>query len=198
MSGDQTANLIYLLLLLMLVGSSLTLRRLPLARVLKIAAIWIAIFGILFVAIAFFDDLRTGAKRLMLAVDPEAGMVAGETLRIPMSADGHFWIRGSVNGVEARFLIDSGATTTALSNDVARSAGVPLDESGFGAAIQTASGMVMARRVRIDHLKVGPIARNDFAAISAPEFGDMNVLGMNFLSSLSGWGVEGRTLVLTP
>jgi aspartyl protease family protein len=56
----------------------------------------------------------------------------------------------------------------------------------------------MARRVRIDHLKVGPITRNDFAAISAPEFGDMNVLGMNFLSSLSGWGVEGRTLVLTP
>jgi aspartyl protease family protein len=115
-----------------------------------------------------------------------------------MSADGHFWIRGSVNGVEARFLIDSGATTTALSNDVARSAGVPLDESGFGAMIQTASGTVMARRVRIDHLKVGPITRNDFAAISAPEFGDMNVLGMNFLSSLSGWGVEGRTLVLTP
>jgi aspartyl protease family protein len=198
MSGDQTANLIYLLLILMFVASSLTLRRLPLRSVVKMAAIWIAIFGILFIAIVFYDDLRLGAKRLMHAADPEAGVVAGETLRIPMSADGHFWIRGSVNGVEARFLIDSGATTTALSNDVARSAGVPLDESGFGAMIQTASGTVMARRVRIDHLKVGPITRNDFAAISAPEFGDMNVLGMNFLSSLSGWGVEGRTLVLTP
>lgn len=198
MSGDQTANLIYLLLILMLVASSLTLRKLSLRSVLKMAAIWIAVFGVLFIAIVFYDDLRIGAKRLMLAADPEAGMVAGQTLRIPMSDDGHFWIRGSVNGVETRFLIDSGATTTALSNDVTSAAGIPIDESGFGAAIQTASGMVMARRVRIDHLKVGPIERSDFAAISAPEFGNMNVLGMNFLSSLSGWGVEGRTLVLTP
>ena len=125
-------------------------------------------------------------------------MVAGETLRIPMAGDGHFWVRASVNGVEARFLIDSGATTTALSEAVARDAGVPLGGGGFGAAIQTASGMVMARRVRIDHLKVGPIERRDFAAMSAPEFGELNVLGMNFLTSLSAWGVEGRTLVLTP
>lgn len=198
MSGDQTANLIYLLLLLMLVASSLTLRRLPAKRVVKMAAIWIAIFGFLFIAIAFFDDLRIGAKRLMLAADPEAGAVSGETLRIPMSGDGHFWVRASVNGVEARFLIDSGATTTALSGQTARAAGVPLGGGGFGAAIQTASGMVMARRVRIERLKVGPIERSDFAAISAPEFGEMNVLGMNFLSSLSAWGVDGRTLVLTP
>ena len=27
-------------------------------------------------------------------------------------------------------------------------------------------------------------------------FGDMNVIGMNFLSTLSGWSVEGRTLVM--
>jgi aspartyl protease family protein len=29
-------------------------------------------------------------------------------------------------------------------------------------------------------------------------FGDMNVLGMNFLSSLSSWSVQGQWLVLKP
>jgi aspartyl protease family protein len=146
----------------------------------------------------FRHDLGSVAGKLRAAIDPEAGVVHGEALHIPMSDDGHFWVRGRVDGAEVRFLIDSGATTTALSTGAAREAGMRLDGNGFGAMITTANGSIMASRVRIGRLEVGGIVREDLAAISAPEFGEMNVLGMNFLSTLSGWGVEGRTLVLKP
>src|SRR4051794_8976754 len=41
--------------------------------------------------------------------------VSGKELRVAMSADGHFWVRASINGIDRRMLIDSGATITALS-----------------------------------------------------------------------------------
>jgi aspartyl protease family protein len=115
-----------------------------------------------------------------------------------MDEDGHFRVRASLNGTDASFMIDSGATTTAINRATADRAGIAIDESGFGVAISTANGTIVARRVLIAKLQVGPIVREDFHAITAAEFGDTNVLGMNFLSSLRGWGVEGRTLVLKP
>lgn len=50
MSDGQTANILYLLLLLMFIGSSLIARRLPLGRTVKMAAAWVAIFAAGFVA----------------------------------------------------------------------------------------------------------------------------------------------------
>jgi aspartyl protease family protein len=96
-----------------------------------------------------------------------------------------------------RFLIDSGATTTSLSDDVARRAGVT-PSGGFPVLVQTANGVIRAERGEIDRLRVGTIERRAMAVQMSPTFGDTNVLGMNFLSSLSSWGVEGEWLVLTP
>lgn len=45
MSADQTANLLYALLFLVLVVSSLVARKLPLAQTLKYALAWAAIFA---------------------------------------------------------------------------------------------------------------------------------------------------------
>src|SRR5688572_9773135 len=116
--SDDAASLIWALGALVLVGSALAARRVPFARAWKMALLWLAIFAALFLIFAFRDNYGSIGQRLKLAIDPEAGMVAGETLRIPMSDDGHFWVRGSANGVEARFLVDSGATTMVLSNDL--------------------------------------------------------------------------------
>jgi aspartyl protease family protein len=44
-------------------------------------------------------------------------------------------------------------------------------------------------------MRVGSIERRNFA-LHVTESDDLNVLGMNFLSSLDRWGVEGRWLVL--
>lgn len=196
MSGDDSARAIFLLFWLVLVASALVARRMPRRQWLKMALAWLAIFGALFVIAAFRDELVAAWQRVRLAIDPQQGVVHGDTLRVPMDSDGHFRVRATLNGTQASFLIDSGATTTAISQATAARAGIPVDQTGFGVAIDTANGTIIARRMVVEHLQVGPIRRDNVNAITAAEFGDINMLGMNFLSSLGSWGVEGRTLVL--
>lgn len=124
--------------------------------------------------------------------------VAGDTTRIPLSPDGHFWINAQVNGEPRRFLVDTGATLTAISSNTALSAGIepgPMDRSLI---LQTANGAVAAQTAVIDELRFGNIVARDLDAVITPGMGETNVVGMNLLSRLAGWRVEGQTLILTP
>jgi aspartyl protease family protein len=64
--------------------------------------------------------------------------------------------------------------------------------------LKTANGQTMAELVTIKELRFGNIVARDRDAVVAPGLGETNVLGMNFLSRLKSWRVEGRTLVLVP
>lgn len=123
--------------------------------------------------------------------------VSGKEFRVRMSPDGHFWVNARINGVSRRMLIDSGATVTALSADTARASGV---DTGMGLApvvLRTANGATPAETGTVDELRVGNIVARDLKVVSAPGL-DLDVIGMNFLSELESWRVEGRTLILVP
>ena len=112
-----------------------------------------------------------------------------------MRDDGHFWVSASVNGRQAPFLVDSGASMTTISPDLAAEAKV---ETGMRVAeVETANGDVQMPVATAARFEVGPISRTDFT-LHVNSAGDTNVLGMNFLSSLGSWRVEGNTLVLQP
>jgi len=103
-----------------------------------------------------------------------------------------------VNGVKTRMLIDSGATVTAISTGTAHAARV---DTGMGLTpvmLRTANGVAQARIGSIDELHVGNIVARNLKIVSAPGLGELDVLGMNFLSKLDSWRVEGRTLILVP
>lgn len=196
MMGEQGAQLLWAVGALVLVASSLIARRLPIRQMLKMALLWFAIFATIFIGFSMRQEIgrvwqRAKFAALGQAIDTESG-----TIRIAMSADGHFWTNAAVNGRNVRFLIDSGATFAAISNDTAERSGVPIDETGFPVLIQTANGAIHARRGRIERFAIGSIVRDDMAVTISSELGDTNLLGMNFLSTLKSWRVEGRTLVL--
>jgi aspartyl protease family protein len=196
--GDQALNFLYLVGVLVLVASALMVRRIPIGQGLKMAAGWVLIFLAIFVGFALKDDFMALGKRVLAEGRGEDQAVpAGRTLRIRKSPDGHFWVSARVNGQPVRFLIDSGATVTSLSDAAADQAGVT-PSGGFPVLVQTANGMIKAERTEIDRLTVGTIERRAMPAQMSPAFGDTNVLGMDFLSSLRSWGVEGEWLVLTP
>lgn len=198
MTGEQAAQVAGAVMMLVLVGSSLIARRLPIGQVARMVAGWLLIFALVLIGYSYRFELKQVVQRVTGDLLGERGQTVGGTLRVPMAPDGHFWVRAQVNGEDVRFLIDSGATTTAMSAATARAANVDVERGGFPVAINTANGMVEAQRARIGQLSLGPIRSRDLAAMVSPAFGDTNVLGMNFLSSLKGWRVEGQTLVLEP
>ncbi len=198
MTGDRTAEFVYLMAILVFVASAFVVRKVPIGRGLQMFAGWVVIFLAAFVAFSLRDDIVDLANHVMDERRAETtGVLVGEELRIKQSLDGHFWVDADVNGQKVRFLIDSGATTTSISTDTAARAGIEL-RGGLPAVVRTANGIVRVERGRAERVRVGSIQRNDLAVHVSPAFGDMNVLGMNFLSSLSSWRVEGRWLILKP
>jgi aspartyl protease family protein len=124
--------------------------------------------------------------------------VAGKELRVRMSSDGHFWVVASINGVKRRMLIDSGATVTAISVSTARDAGIDAGTGLTPVVLRTANGAAPAETGKIDELRVGNIVARNLRIVTAPGLGDLDVIGMNFLSKLESWRVEDRTLILVP
>jgi aspartyl protease family protein len=125
-------------------------------------------------------------------------VVVGKEMRVPMADDGHFWVTVRFGDIERKMLVDSGATVTALSTETAQAAGLRPSPSPFPMIIQTANGSVRADTATVPELRIGNIVARDLPVVTSPAFGDMDVIGMNFLSRLKSWRVEGRTLILTP
>ena len=186
--SDRGADLLLYALLLILPLAGLVARRPPLGSTLKMALAWVSIFAIGLLAVSQRDRLPD------LFSDQR---VSGGETRISQDADGHFYAEAEIDGVKRRMLVDSGATTTALSVDTARALGLDLNASPFAALIQTANGRVAADTARVKELRVGSIRMRDLGVVVSPAFGDTDVLGMNFLSRLASWHVDGRTLVMT-
>ena len=193
MTNDWMLGSLYLLMAIMLVAGSLIARREPFAKMATMALAWIAIFGAGFVLFTFRDDLGYVGQRLKAEATGNP-VVKGQEVRIPMSIDGHFWVEGSLNGMPVKFLIDSGATMTTIGRDTAESAGVTI-ATGRGQVVRTGNGMLRVATGTADSLSVGPIERSN-VGLHIADHEDLNVLGMNYLSTLQRWGVEGRWLIL--
>ncbi len=205
---DQAASTIWYILAMVLVGSALLSRRLPMGAMLRMALIWVAIFILLLGLFTLAE--RSGFFRNQFGSDNGTAMEQGgpahvpparsegQSLHIPVAPDGHYWVEGSLNGTKARFLIDSGATFTALSEETARAAGLNFTLGEPGVIMSTANGDVEARRSSVATLAIGPIQTSDLDVVVSPAFGEVNVIGMNLLSRLDSWGVRNGQMVLTP
>lgn len=136
--------------------------------------------------------------RLTARLGLDSQEVKGEEVRIRMSPDGHFWAQVAVNGIERRMLVDSGATVTALSQRTAELASVDRNAGLLPVMMRTANGIVQAETGTVDRLGLGGIEARNLKVVISPSLGPVDILGMNFLSQLASWRVEGRTLILTP
>ncbi len=181
-------------LLLIVLGT--LLRRVPFASgTLRL----IGLLG-LFAALALTAEpmLHTPLDLAPLTEDQPPQTMSGTETRVPMARDGHFWVQARANGTRHRLLVDTGATLTTLSIDAANAMGAIPDPDGEQITLTTANGKTKADLGLIPSLRIGNVVVHHLAIAVAPGLGDTNVLGMNFLSQLASWGVEGRTLILVP
>ncbi len=197
MADGDAPNVLYLLLCLLLVGSALLSRQLPIGQVAKMLLTWIAIIGGAFALFTFRSDFASLGTRLkaealgttVMADDPSGALV------LTRRDDGHFYADASVNGQNARFLIDSGATKTTIDGALAEAA--ELETGRRVDMVDTANGTVAMKKAVVQSFAVGTITRSDLPVSVSSQAG-LNVIGMNFLSTLRGWRVEGNRMILQP
>ena len=195
MTNDLMLGGLYIIMAMVLVLSALMSRREPAAKLITMLLAWVAIFAAGFVLFTFRDDFGWVTQRIK-AEAVGSPVEQGRETRIPMAIDGHFWVDAEVNGEPVRFLVDSGATMTTIDRETARRAAVEVSARA-DQVVRTGNGTIRVSSGRADKVKVGGIVRND-VRLQIAEHENLNVLGMNFLSSLTRWGVEGRWLVLVP
>src|SRR5689334_11059781 len=183
------------------VGAALVimlLQRIPVVGGIVRFAISLGLLAFLIFILLQQAPYQPELSRLTSSLGLDDQRVSGKELRVNMAPDGHFWVVASVNGVKRRMLIDSGATVTALSEDTAQAANVDKGSNLPPVILRTANGAARGETGSIHELRVGNIVARNLKIVTAPGLGTLDVLGMNFLSKLDSWRVEGRTLILVP
>ena len=195
MSDQSGPQMVYYILAIVLVASSLIGMRLSIGKAAKMALAWMAIFVVVFSLFTFRSEFSALGDRLYASAVGAPVELEGGELRVDMAEDGHFWVTGKVNGKSVRFLVDSGASVTTLSAETAADAGIA--PSRRRSVVSTANGQIVVTHAYAGRLEIGSIERTDFP-VHVTDRDGVDILGMNFLSSLDSWRVEGRDLVMRP
>jgi len=197
LSGQPLLALALIAVFVSMVGGALR-RPLPLFGGFLRGVGNLGLLAAMLLTIAQVARFTTGADFALPQLGMPSQTVEGGETRVPMKNDGHFWIAASVNGVRRNFLVDTGATLTAIAPSTAEAAELRPNPLNRAVTMRTANGTVEAQLATIDELRIGNIVARDLDAVVAPGLGDANVIGMNLLSRLASWRVEGRTLILVP
>ena len=117
--------------------------------------------------------------------------------RVTLQANsyGHFVVQADINGVKVDLLTDTGATYVALNYETAAQLGFNRTNLDFSGRSSTANGIAKVAPVKLDYVRIGSIVLHDVDAVIA-EPGKMaqNLLGMTFISRLSGFELSGGQL----
>lgn len=97
--------------------------------------------------------------------------------------DRHFYAEVAVNGKPLRFLIDTGASENALTEEDARKIGIPIDPAKYEFLGHGASGMVRGQYVQLDTVDLGGISTADARAVVV-QGANVSLLGQPFLEDI--------------
>lgn len=187
---EELPRLAYLGLLLFALGGFLFIefRKRP-GQTSRHVLAWGMIFlGAIAVA-GLWDDISGTAL-------PRQTLLEGGRIEIPMGPDGHYHLTARLNDQSVRFVVDTGATTIALSPKDARKIGIDTDDLAYIGQARTANGLVRTAPVLIDSFQIGDIAdRNVMAVVIDGDLGQ-SLLGMNYLGRFARVSIEDQRLLL--
>lgn len=123
------------------------------------------------------------AAPAILPIAAPAPVTGAETV-IPQADNGHYYATAEINGAPIRFMIDTGASTVALTIDDARRIGIAVDPAAFQIVGQGASGDVRGQPVMFDAVSLeGKRAEGVRGAVL--EGLTVSLLGQSYLSRLA-------------
>jgi aspartyl protease family protein len=125
---------------------------------------------------------------------PAARGWAAET-RLRRSANGHFLTTALVNGQPVEVVVDTGATTIALTEEDARRAGIAVDPATYEVIGSGAGGPLRGAPITITSVSVdGKEVRSISAAVI--EGLDVSLLGQTYLSRIGSVSMSGDEMIL--
>jgi aspartyl protease family protein len=139
------------------------------------------------------------APTMAARVDAPAQAASSDLRSVVVAPDGqgHFRVEARVDTRRMDFLVDTGASTIALTARDAETLGIHPAVNDYTMAVRTANGTVRAAPVNLDMVEIGGITVRDVSAIVLPEDAlSDNLLGMTFLSRLRRYEYSGGRLVL--
>jgi aspartyl protease family protein len=130
-------------------------------------------------------DRLASALALRLGESPaslgERGQASSGRISLPADGGGHFMGSGSINGRPVQFLVDTGASTVALSVADAERIGLAFRE-GPSVRIGTANGLAQGWRVKLASVRIGDVEVYDVDAIVTPQGMPFVLLGNSYLN----------------
>lgn len=131
-------------------------------------------------------EINGRRQTLLLGASLASGytVTKGKEVRLQQDFGGHYYARVKLNGRTVRMLVDTGATTVALSGDMARKLGIAY-ANGQRMRSATAGGIVNSFLVRVNEMNLDGITRyNVPVSVIEGTHPDIPLLGMSFLGQL--------------
>ena len=142
-----------------------------LPRTLQVVTLWLLLGLVLFLGVQWWLHQQQSSR-----FHSDGGVI-----EIARGPDGHYHWPGSINGRQVDFLVDTGATSTAISAALARE--LQLDVLG-SVKSKTAGGVVAGQVVRADVALDGGVTAERLQIIALPALGERPLLGMDVLGRL--------------
>jgi len=150
-------------------------------------------------AFGALDAMRAGGKgSAMVAQGPASADPLSQPASVSKSADGHYWAEADVDGHQVRFLVDTGATTVALTAEDARRLGFTPGDLKYDYSIKTANGDARVATVKLASISIAGAKVSNVDAVVMENGLETSLLGMTYLGRLSRFEATPSALILRP
>lgn len=188
--GGDFMRLAYFALLLVAVGGYLVVefRRSP-GRTARMGLVWVFIFLGLVALAGLWPDIRN-------TISPRQQMLEGGRIEVPMGNDGHYHLEAEVNGTAIRFIVDTGASSIALTREDAQRIGIDPATLRYIGQAQTANGVIATAPVTLRSFAIGDIHDENVPAMVLESEMPGSLMGMTYLSRFARVSIANGRLVL--
>jgi aspartyl protease family protein len=149
-------------------------------------------------AVVIFEDHAPKARPVELSLTASAPPATGQDAQVVKGEDGHYWAQGQVNGSAVKFLVDTGASAVALTQEDAQRLGYSGSDLTYDYKVTTASGEARAARIRLSSIAVSGAEVRDVEAYVIESGLQTSLLGMSYLGRLSRFEATPQALILHP
>ena len=132
------------------------------------------------------------------AAEAEPGLFGSpvyEETQLKRRDNGHFYVTAEVNGADIEFLVDTGASTVALTEEDAEAAGLDFSPDEFEPVARTANGIAQGKALTLPRVTVDGKEVMEVEALILAD-SEVSLLGQSYLSRIGGVQMSGDTMVL--